>query len=40
MQTRDLVLGPIAGGDFAPVAQIADPDGNRITFAEPRRGGD
>jgi hypothetical protein len=36
MQTRDLVLGPASGGDFAAVAQIADPDGNRITFAEPR----
>ena len=35
MQTRDLVLGPASGGDFAAVAQIADPDGNRITFAEP-----
>jgi predicted enzyme related to lactoylglutathione lyase len=36
MQTRDLVLAPATGGDFAAVAQIADPDGNRITFAEPR----
>lgn len=36
MQTRDLVLGSVAGGNFAEVAQIADPDGNRITFAEPR----
>jgi hypothetical protein len=36
MPTRDLVLGPSAGGDFAAVAQVADPDGNCITFAEPR----
>jgi hypothetical protein len=36
MHTRDLVLAPAAGGDVAAVAQIADPDGNCITFAEPR----
>ena len=35
MQTRELVLGPPAGGDFATVAQIRDPDGNQVTFAEP-----
>ena len=35
MQTRHLALGPASGGDFATVAQIQDPDGNRITFAEP-----
>jgi hypothetical protein len=35
MQTRDLALGPASGGDFATVAQIRDPDGNQITFAEP-----
>ena len=35
MQTRDLALGPSSGGDFATVAQVRDPDGNQITFAEP-----
>jgi len=32
---RGLTLGETFGGDFAKVAQIDDPDGNRITFAEP-----
>ena len=35
MRTRALELGPANGGDFATVAQIHDPDGNQITFAEP-----
>jgi predicted enzyme related to lactoylglutathione lyase len=32
---RGLTLGETSGGDFAKIAQIDDPDGNRITFAEP-----
>lgn len=35
MQTRDLLLGQATGGDFATIAQIRDPDGNQVTFAEP-----
>ena len=32
---RRLTLGPSSGGDVATIAQIRDPDGNQITFAEP-----
>ncbi|WP_157218802.1 VOC family protein [Flavisphingomonas formosensis] len=32
---RGLTLGETMRGDFAKVAQIVDPDGNRISFAEP-----
>ena len=33
-----LELGPDSAGDWGIVAQIEDPDGNRITLAEPPRG--
>lgn len=33
-----LQLEPDIEGDFATLAQISDPDGNRITLAEPPRG--
>ena len=35
-----LDLGPETRGDFGAVAQIHDPDGNRITLAEPPGGSD
>jgi hypothetical protein len=35
LQARKLTLGASSGGDFATVAQISDPDGNQITFAQP-----
>jgi hypothetical protein len=35
VKERGLALGPSSGGGFATVAQIADPDGNIVTFAEP-----
>jgi predicted enzyme related to lactoylglutathione lyase len=35
LQTRHLSLGPATASDFAIVAQIRDPDGNQLTFAEP-----
>jgi hypothetical protein len=35
MRRRKLTLGPASGGEFATIAQILDPDGNQITFAEP-----
>jgi hypothetical protein len=35
LTVRGLKLGPSSGGDFAKVAQIEDPDGNIVTFAEP-----
>lgn len=33
-----LELGPDSAGNWGIVAQIEDPDGNRITLAEPPRG--
>lgn len=33
-----LQLEPDVEGDFGIIAQISDPDGNRITLAEPPRG--
>ena len=35
LQSRHLSLGPSSGGDFAPLAQISDLDGNPITLAQP-----
>jgi hypothetical protein len=35
LRSRRLSLGPASGSDFATVAQIRDPEGNQITFAEP-----
>jgi uncharacterized protein YndB with AHSA1/START domain/predicted enzyme related to lactoylglutathione lyase len=37
LSARGLALGTSSAGDFATVAQIADPDGNIITFAQPGR---
>jgi len=31
----NLQLGPTSSSDFASIAQITDPDGNLVTFAEP-----
>lgn len=33
-----VTLGPDFAGDWGIVAQIADPDGNQITLAEPPKG--
>jgi hypothetical protein len=35
LEARQLTLGPTSDGDFARFAQIADKDGNQITFAQP-----
>ena len=35
LQSRSLLLGPVSSGDFASTAQISDPDGNLVTFAQP-----
>jgi hypothetical protein len=35
LESRRLTLGPTSDGDFARFAQIADSDGNQITFAQP-----
>jgi len=35
LSERGLTLGETSAGAFLKVAQIDDPDGNRITFAEP-----
>jgi predicted enzyme related to lactoylglutathione lyase len=35
LEERGLRLGEASSGDFATVAQITDPDGNIVTFAEP-----
>lgn len=35
LESRQLTLGPTSDGDFARFAQIADRDGNQITFAQP-----
>lgn len=32
---RGVTLGDISQGDYGRIAQLADPDGNTITFAEP-----
>lgn len=38
LSAAKLELGPEVQGDFGIVAQINDPDGNRITLAEPPQG--
>lgn len=35
LAAAQLELGPNIEGDFGVIAQISDPDGNRITLAEP-----
>jgi predicted enzyme related to lactoylglutathione lyase len=35
LEQKGLALGKASGGDFARIAQIQDPDGNLITFAQP-----
>ena len=35
LRIRRLTLGPASGGTIATIAQIRDPEGNQITFAEP-----
>jgi catechol 2,3-dioxygenase-like lactoylglutathione lyase family enzyme len=37
LQTRGIKLGEIAEGTYGKIAQLADEDGNTITFAEPPR---
>jgi hypothetical protein len=38
LRERGLDLGDNIQGDFGIIAQIDDPDGNRITLAEPPHG--
>ena len=38
LQAVHLSLGEETAGDFGRIAHIIDPDGNRITLAEPPRG--
>jgi hypothetical protein len=38
LASANLELEPDMRGDFGIVAQISDPDGNRITLAEPPKG--
>lgn len=37
LQAVGLELSPDSAGDWGIIAQISDPDGNRITLAEPPR---
>ncbi|WP_040491187.1 VOC family protein [Ilumatobacter nonamiensis] len=37
LSSNGLDLGDDVQGDFGVIAQISDPDGNRITLAEPPR---
>lgn len=39
LRKKGLKLGPIQTGDFGKIAQLADPDGNLITLAEPPKSG-
>jgi predicted enzyme related to lactoylglutathione lyase len=36
LQSHQLVLGPASTGDYVSYAQILDPDGNTVTFAQPK----
>jgi predicted enzyme related to lactoylglutathione lyase len=36
LRSRSIVLGTQSAGSFATFAQLRDPDGNQITFADPR----
>jgi predicted enzyme related to lactoylglutathione lyase len=38
LAAASLQLEPDIRGDFGIVAQISDPDGNRLTLAEPPKG--
>jgi predicted enzyme related to lactoylglutathione lyase len=38
LAAASLQLEPDIQGDFGIIAQISDPDGNRLTLAEPPRG--
>src|SRR5690606_27343483 len=38
LEAAGIALGPDLAGDWGIVAQIADPDGNQITLAEPPKG--
>lgn len=38
MMSQRLKLGDDVKGDFGVIAQIDDPDGNRVTLAEPPQG--
>ncbi|MFC3713217.1 VOC family protein [Sphingoaurantiacus capsulatus] len=38
LASRGIAFGDDMQGDFGIIAQIDDPDGNRITLAEPPRG--
>jgi hypothetical protein len=35
LQGKGIRLGEIQQGDFGKIAQLHDPDGNTIAFAEP-----
>ncbi|MGD9739219.1 MAG: VOC family protein [Bauldia sp.] len=37
LEAEALELGPESRGDYGAVAEITDPDGNRLTLAEPPR---
>lgn len=37
LQGRGVTLGAISQGEYGKIAQLADEDGNTITFAEPPR---
>ena len=38
LEAAGIALGPDNAGDWGIVAQVHDPDGNRITLAEPPKG--
>jgi predicted enzyme related to lactoylglutathione lyase len=38
LQEAGITIGPESRGDFGAVAQVSDPDGNRIALAEPPAG--
>lgn len=38
LDAAGVLLGPDVSGDFGVVAELADPEGNRITLAEPPKG--
>lgn len=38
LEAAGVTLGPDVQGDWGIIAQIADPDGNQVTLAEPPKG--
>jgi predicted enzyme related to lactoylglutathione lyase len=39
LKENGIDLGQVQQGDFGKIAQLSDPDGNMITFAEPPKDG-